>query len=92
MLDYAFTALGLRHFGIEAGIAFGLLTGVVAGLINGLLTVYLRVPSFLITLGTMQLFSGIAQMSTNLRDVPILNQTYTDAFGSGSVGPLSPVG
>jgi ribose transport system permease protein len=84
-----FTALGLRHYGLGAGIAFGLLTGVAAGLLNGLLIVYLRVPSFLITLGTMQLFSGIAQMSTNLRDVPILNEAYTDAFGSGTVGPLS---
>ena len=66
-----FTALGLRHFGLGAGIAFGLLTGLGAGLLNGLLTVHLRVPSFLITLGTMQLFSGVAQMSTNLRDVPL---------------------
>ena len=84
-----FTALGLRHFGLPAGIAFGVLTGVGAGLINGLLIVKLRVPSFLITLGTMQLFSGIAQMSTNLRDVPILNQTYASLFGSGTIGPLS---
>ena len=84
-----FTALGLRHFGLPAGIALGMLTGVGAGLLNGLLIVKLRVPSFLITLGTMQLFSGIAQMSTNLRDVPILNQTYATLFGSGTIGPLS---
>ncbi len=84
-----FTALGLRHFGLPAGIAFGLLTGVGAGLLNGLLIVGLRVPSFLITLGTMQLFSGIAQMSTQLQDVPIVNGTYTTLFGSGTVGPLS---
>lgn len=84
-----FTALGLRHFGLPVGIAFGVLTGIGAGLLNGYLIVGLRVPSFLITLGTMQLFSGIAQMSTNLRDVPILNETYTSLFGSGTVGPLS---
>ena len=84
-----FTALGLRHFGLPAGIAFGLLTGIGAGLLNGLLIVGLRVPSFLITLGTMQLFSGIAQMSTQLQDVPIMNDTYTTLFGSGTVGPLS---
>ena len=84
-----FTALGLRHFGLPVGIAFGVLTGVGAGLLNGLLIVGLRVPSFLITLGTMQLFSGIAQMSTQLRDVPILNETYATLFGSGTIGPLS---
>lgn len=84
-----FTALGLRHFGLPVGLAFGFLTGIVAGLLNGLLIVGLRVPSFLITLGTMQLFSGIAQMSTQLRDVPIMNDTFTTLFGSGTVGPLS---
>jgi ribose transport system permease protein len=84
-----FTALGLRHFGLPAGIAFGVLTGLGAGLLNGLLIVGLRVPSFLITLGTMQLFSGIAQLSTQLQDVPIMNENYTNLFGSGTVGPLS---
>jgi ribose transport system permease protein len=84
-----FTALGLRHFGLPAGIAFGLLTGLGAGLLNGLLIVGLRVPSFLITLGTMQLFTGIAQISTQLQDVPITNETYSNLFGSGTVGPLS---
>jgi ribose transport system permease protein len=84
-----FTALGLRHFGLPAGIAFGILTGIGAGLLNGVLIVGLRVPSFLITLGSMQLFSGIAQMSTQLQDVPIMNETYTTLFGSGTVGPLS---
>ncbi len=84
-----FTALGLRHYGLTAGIAFGLLTGVGAGLLNGLLIVGLRVPSFLITLGTMQLFSGIAQLSTQLQDVPITNDTYSNLFGSGTIGPLS---
>ena len=83
------TALGLRSFGLPAGLAFGLLTGLCAGLLNGVLIVGLRVPSFLITLGTMQLFSGIAQLLTQLQDVPITNQAYNTLFGSGSVGPLS---
>ena len=43
-----------------------------AGLLNGLLIVRLRVPSFLVTLGTMQLFTRIAQISTQLQDVPIV--------------------
>jgi ribose transport system permease protein len=84
-----FTALGLRNFGLVPGIAFGLMTGVGAGLLNGLLIVGLRVPSFLVTLGTMQLFSGIAQISTQLQDVPITNATYNDLFGSGTIGPMS---
>ena len=88
-LSALFTALGLRHFGLAGGLAFGLLTGLGAGLLNGLLIVGLRVPSFLITLGTMQLFSGVAQISTQLQDVPIMNDTYNSLFGSGSFGPVS---
>jgi ribose transport system permease protein len=84
-----FTALGLRHYGLVPGIAFGILTGVAAGLLNGLLIVGLRVPSFLVTLGTMQLFTGIAQISTQLQDVPIVNDRYNNLFGSGAIGPLS---
>lgn len=83
------TALGLRHFGLVGGVVCGLAIGVGTGLLNGLLIVGLRVPSFLITLGTMQLFSGIAQMTTQLQDVPILNPTYNTLFGSGMVGPVS---
>lgn len=79
-----FTALGLRHYGLLPGIAFGLLTGVCAGLLNGLLTVGLRVPSFLVTLGTMQLFTGIAQISTQLQDVPITNDTYSESVRLGN--------
>jgi ribose transport system permease protein len=88
-LSALFTALGLRHFGLAGGLAFGLLTGLGAGLLNGLLIVGLRVPSFLITLGTMQLFSGVAQISTQLQDVPIMNDTFNSLFGSGSFGPVS---
>ncbi|MBV9750401.1 MAG: ABC transporter permease [Acetobacteraceae bacterium] len=88
-LSALLTALGLQHFGLMPGIAFGLLTGIGAGLLNGLLIVGLRVPSFLITLGTMQLFSGIAQLSTQLQDVPITNQSYATLFGSGTIGPIS---
>src|ERR1700733_3493584 len=84
-----FTALGLRHYGLVPGVALGILTGIGAGLLNGLLIVGLRVPSFLVTLGTMQLFAGIAQISTQLQDVPIVNETYTNMFGSGTIGPLS---
>ena len=100
-----FTALGLRHYGLVPGIAFGILTGIVAGLLNGLLIVGLRVPSFLVTLGTMQLFTGIAQISTQLQDVPIVNEPIrtcsararsgrcpTQWFGSSSAfwSPRSP--
>jgi ribose transport system permease protein len=43
----------------------GLLAGAVAGLINGLATVYLRLPSFIVTLGSLSAFRGLTLLLTN---------------------------
>ncbi|MGJ8527585.1 ABC transporter permease [Maritalea sp.] len=67
------------------GILAGLGVGVAIGFFNGVLVAYLRLPSFLVTLATMGLFAGIARSMTNLRSVPVLNSTFTDIFGSGSL-------
>ncbi|MGI8906266.1 MAG: ABC transporter permease [Candidatus Sumerlaeaceae bacterium] len=45
---------------VTAGIAACLLVGALCGLINGLLVVLLRVHPFIITLGTMAAFRGVA--------------------------------
>ncbi|MCZ4271288.1 ABC transporter permease [Maritalea porphyrae] len=67
------------------GILAGLGVGVAIGFFNGILVAYLRLPSFLVTLATMGLFAGIARTMTDLRSVPVLNSTFTDLFGSGSL-------
>ena len=48
-------------------LAFGaaLLVGVVAGLVNGILSAYLGLPSFIVTLGTLQVMAGIALLLTD---------------------------
>src|SRR6201987_2712296 len=43
------------------GVAAGLGAGAMVGLINGALVVYARLPSFLVTLATMGLLSGVAR-------------------------------
>ena len=55
------TALLSGHYGlpIEVGILGALGVGVVVGLINGLLTTRTRVPSLLVTLGTLTIMQGI---------------------------------
>lgn len=52
---------------------------------NGVLVAYLRLPSFLVTLATMGLFAGIARSMTDLRSIPVLNDTFAGIFGSGSL-------
>jgi ribose transport system permease protein len=78
----------MQAHGPLAGVLAGVATGLVIGLVNGLLTVFLRVPSFLITLGTTSVITGLAQRLTNLQAVAVSNRTFDAIFGSGSVGPI----
>lgn len=82
------TALVLEHQPAWVAVAAGLGIGLGVGLTNGLLTVLLRVPSFLITLGMTSVLSGIAEALTNLQSVPVSNVAFNGAFGSGSIGAV----
>jgi ribose transport system permease protein len=63
--------------------------GLAVGLANGLLVTKLRIPSFLVTLGTAGIVSGLAREVTNLQAVPITDTGYNFIFGSGDLGPIS---
>jgi ribose transport system permease protein len=81
-------ALVMEHTGMGPAVAAALAVGVAAGLFNGLVTVKLGVPSFLVTLGSMSILSGIARTISDLETIPILNESFNSLFGSGSVGPI----
>lgn len=81
-------AICLRDYGLIAGVSAGLAVGVVIGLINGILTVGVRIPSFLVTLGMMGVGQGVARNITDLQAIPVTNATFTGWFGSGTVGPI----
>lgn len=64
--------------GIPAGIAAGILTGLACGLVNGLLITRLKMQPFIVTLGTLGIGLGLAQILTggvNVRYVPTAIQT-----------------
>jgi ribose transport system permease protein len=63
--------------------------GFVVGAVNGLLTTKMRIPSFLVTLGTQSIVLGVARIFTDLEAVPIVNSTFNNVFGSGDIGPIS---
>ncbi len=63
--------------------------GLAVGLINGLITVKVRIPSFLVTLGMLGIISGIARNQNNLQSLPIRNDLFLAVFGGGSLGPVS---
>jgi simple sugar transport system permease protein len=49
---------------IAAGVGAGLATGLACGIVNGCTVAFIRVPSILVTLGTLQLFTGLALVLT----------------------------
>lgn len=63
--------------------------GVGVGAVNGLLVTKLKLPSFLATLGMMQVVRGAAMWITNTAAVPITNSRFNTIFGTGYIGPVS---
>ncbi len=70
-LSSAALGLGLTRFGLglAPAVAVALVTGLAAGSLNGLLTVRLALPSFIVTLGTLEMARGLAYLVTRSQTV-----------------------
>jgi ribose transport system permease protein len=81
------TAIALREgWSPPLAIAIGLATGAGCGLLNGILSVLLRIPTILVTLGTMSVFRGLALVLS--KATPIGNfskDNWLFRLGSGDV-------
>jgi simple sugar transport system permease protein len=79
----------IMHFALEAGfpIAFAILAGLAAagvvGFINGAVTVYLRIPSFVTTLGTLFFVNGFTLTISRGTPVSAPENTLVAAFMGG---------
>lgn len=82
------TAITVANYGLVPAILAGLLSGAVIGGINGALVAWLKVPSFLVTLGMLGLAAGLAQWITGSAPQPITDSTYVLIFGGGDFGPV----
>lgn len=71
------------------GVGSALAVGLAIGLFNGIATVKLRVPSFLVTLGTLSFIAGLARAITSLDAIAITNNSFNFWLGSGSFGLIS---
>jgi len=85
-LSAVMTAIFITEWGlpIPLGIAAGLGTGLLAGLVNGTLVAKLKIPSFIATLGMLNVAKGLALVLSGLKpiyfnDTPAFNQA---AMGS----------
>jgi len=77
-------AMTLRSWPWPAGVAAGLGVGAAIGALNGALVAYGRLPSFLVTLGTMGVFAGVGRRLTDLKSIPIENDAFNGLFGSSA--------
>jgi ribose transport system permease protein len=59
-----------QEIAIPVGLAAGVATGLVAGLVNGVLITRLRMPSFIVTLGTLGIALGIARILSGGTTIP----------------------
>jgi ribose transport system permease protein len=70
------------------GSAAAILCGVGVGLINGLLTTRLRVPSFVVTLGTLGIALGVADLLTNGSLSQTVPQVLTTSLGTSELAGI----
>jgi ribose transport system permease protein len=82
------TADVMQGHGAVVAIAAGLGVGIGVGVVNGLFVTALVLPSFLVTLASMGIVTGLARSITDLQAVAVENQRFVDVFGSGNVGPI----
>ena len=82
----AFMAVCLEHgLPVEVAMLLSIVIGTLAGFINGLIVVYGALPSLVVTIGTLALYRGIAQIILNERGVSGFPQWYQD-IGFGTIG------
>jgi len=67
-----------------------LAVGVVCGIVNGLLIASLKITAIIATMGTMQIFRGVAYLTTNGSTVMIANQQYA-LIGRGFIFNTVPI-
>jgi simple sugar transport system permease protein len=69
---------------VAAALAVGLLTG----LVNGAITVFMGIPSFITTLGTMLVFRGAARYLSEGHDVLFQPDDWFRNLTTGAIGPI----
>jgi len=68
---------------IAWSVVAGLLAGLLVGLFNGLATTYGRLPSFIVTLGTLSAVRGVTQIASNGLPATVDNTTVHDGALNG---------
>jgi rhamnose transport system permease protein len=83
-------AVSMEHgLPVQLAMLSGIVVGMLAGLVNGLIVVYAVLPSLVVTIGTLALFRGIAQIVLNERGVSGFPEWYQNiGFGMIASTPI----
>ncbi len=84
-------AAHLLGHGLLAGISAALVVGLVCGAINGLLIARLKLPDFIVTLGTLSVFRGAALIYTDGQPIYGLPKDFRSLFAGHLLGVPTPV-
>ena len=73
---------------VHWALALGLATGLVCGIVNGVLSVALRIPTIIVTIGTMSVFRGVALILCKAAPVSSFAKTgwFFDVGGGSPLG------
>lgn len=82
------TAMTIHNYGVVPGVFAGVAVSLIFGLVNGFLTTRIGIPSFLTTLATMGIATGVSMWISHTAAIPILSQGYAFVFGGGNIGPV----
>jgi ribose transport system permease protein len=72
---------GTNAMAIGVGILAALVVGTVVGAVNGILVIYAKIPSFLVTLGTLSAGLGLAEVITHGVDITGVPRALQMRFG-----------
>lgn len=84
-------AADMLSYGLLAGIGAGLLVGLVCGAINGVLIAKLRLPDFIVTLGTLSIYRGAALIYTDGQPIYGLPKEFRALFAGRLLDIPTPV-
>lgn len=75
---------------LVAAVFAGIATGAAFGAVNGLLVTRLRINSFIVTLGTLGIGTGLAYVITNGTNVPFVPRVIQTEFGTRKLFDVIP--
>ncbi len=74
-------------YGLLAAIAAAIAVGLLGGLLQGLAVSQLKVPAFIVTLGGLTVFRGLALLFSGGQPISAFRKEYT-YWGQGLIGPV----